>query len=253
MGADIFAITISSHFKEESMNNFFAYPALPRALLLAGAALCASTQASATEDHFYLTGGGGVAFVPDASTRDKIVIFGMEDSVAEEFDTGFLVSGAFGYGIGINGKGALRVEGELNYNKNDVTTLSAFGVDFPAQGDISMLSGMFNVYTDINTSSPFVPYLGAGIGAASVSFNEVKTAEFPFADDSDTVITWQFKAGTAFNLGRNLALVAGYRLLGMDKPRFESSASAPNIFLNDSFLNEDLLIHVLEGGLRYTF
>lgn len=238
------------------MNNRLTHRPLLCSLLLTGAALCISPVVKA-EDGFYLTGGGGVAFLEDSNTRDELFALDMfgnviSDTVREKFDTGFLVSGAVGYRIDMD-KGAVRIEGELNYQQNDVKELESFGVAASAEGDVSLLAGMFNVYADIDTPSPFVPYLGLGIGAGKLSANEVRAMGVTLADSSDTVITWQFKAGTAFNLGRNVALVAGYRLLGTGKPRFDNPASAQFSYFNESFRNENLLTHVFEGGLRYSF
>jgi outer membrane autotransporter protein len=133
-----------------------------------------------------------------------------------QFDTGFNVGVAGGHDFGM-----VRLEAELAYRENDFDK-----IEFPffgrarASGDISATSLMFNGYYDLETGSPVTPYLGAGLGVANVSMNDVKVAGVKVVDDDDTVFAYQIGAGVAFALNEVMALDLGYRYFATADPEF---------------------------------
>lgn len=155
-----------------------------------------------------------------------------------EYDPGFNVGLAGGVDFGM-----ARVEAELAYRQNDVDSLKAFGTSFSTGGDVSAWSLMVNGFWDIETSSPVTPYLGGGIGVATVSMNDVTGDGSPFVDDDDTVLAYQFGVGAAFDLNSLLALDVGYRYFAtldpeftdVDGDTFESEYGSHNINLGVRF------------------
>lgn len=105
-----------------------------------------------------------------------------------DLDDNWMVSGGFGYGF-TNG---LRAEGELAYRNNDVS-----GTGDEAEA-ISVLA---NLYYDFNHNGRFVPYVGAGLGFASLDVG-------PY---SDANWAWQGVAGVAVPLTPRLSLDVAYR------------------------------------------
>lgn len=165
-------------------------------------------------------------------------------SAEAEFDTGFNVGVAGGYDFG-----PARLEAEVAYRQNDVDRLKInfFGEQFKAKadGDISAASLMVNGYFDIETGSPVTPYLGAGIGVANVSLNDIKAEGEKVVDDDDTVFAYQFGGGVAFALNESMALDLGYRYFATDDPEFDDVD-------NDSFESE-YKSHNVSLGLRINF
>lgn len=122
----------------------------------------------------------------------------VEDGI--EYDTGYGLNGA----VGLDG-GMYRVEGAIGYQVNGVKT---FDGDPETDVDVSALTFMANGYVDIPMNGAGVePYLMAGIGVASVSFNDDSEG----IDDSDTVLAYQFGGGLAFDATPNVTVDIGYR------------------------------------------
>ena len=102
-----------------------------------------------------------------------------------------------------------------------------------------------NLYYDIQTGTPFVPYIGAGAGLA---FNYVEytghnntTGEHGSVSDNFTNFAWNVGAGVAYNFNENFAVDLGYRFMMMGYNEVDSSIS------NQPYNNEFML------GLRFTF
>lgn len=133
-----------------------------------------------------------------------------------EFDTGYNIGAAVGYDFGQG-----RLEAEVAYRQNDFDKINIDGIDFSADGDASALSLMVNGYLDIENQSPFTPYLGAGIGVADISFNDVEVVGVGFADDEDTVFAYQLAAGVGIEVAPALIIDLGYRYFATDDPELD--------------------------------
>lgn len=183
----------------------------------------------------YVNGQLGMTWLADADNT----AFG--ETLESSYDMGFNVGAAGGYDFG-----PARVEGEINYRQNDVDELGVPGVgSIGGDGDVSAFSLMGNGYWDIATGGPVTPYLGAGIGVAQVSMNDVGALGLTLADDDDTVFAYQFATGVVFDLNPMLALDLGYRYFATTDPEFKDSEG----FKFDS----EYQSHNLSLGLRYTF
>jgi len=203
--------------------------------LVAAALAVVAQVASAQGDSWYFAGNVGASFPNDVDSS------GPGLSVTTELDTGFLVSGALGRSFG-----NLRADGEVFYNINDVSTLSALGLSIGASGDVSTLGLMVNGYYDFATGTKWKPYLGAGIGAANVSINDLSAAGVPVADDDDTVFAYQFKAGVGYEFSPQVDGMLGYRFFGTDDGDFVDVDG-------DAFSTDGADAHIVEVGVRVRF
>lgn len=163
------------------------------------------------------------------------------DTVESSYDMGFNVGAAGGYDFG-----PARVEGEVAYRQNDVDKLRVPGFGTASgDGDVSALSLMANGFWDIETGSSVTPYLGAGIGVAQVSMNDVGAAGERLADDDDTVFAYQLAAGAAFELAPALALDLGYRFFATSDPEFKD--------VDGVKFDSEYMSHNLSLGVRFQF
>ena len=173
-----------------------------------------ATTAHAVGKEGYFSINLGVSMATDTT----LSISGIEFAEIS-FDPGLNFGGAFGYDFGDT-----RAEFEIAYRGWDMDQGTILGV-FPGcpctgsiDGDASALSFMVNGYYDFHLAdSPLFPYLGAGIGFASVN------ADLGLgADDSDLVFAYQLMAGIGYEINRTTTLTAGYRYFGARDPEFDS-------------------------------
>lgn len=177
---------------------------------LASSLLLASTSFAAGP---YMSVNVGSTWVEDATNT---VPPPQPFSFETEFDIGFNVGASAGYDFGLG-----RLEGEVAYRQNDIDMIvNDLGEGFVVDGDLSALSLMFNGYWDFETISPVTPYLGAGIGFANVSANDLRDVDGTIVDDDDLVFAYQFGAGAAFALNEAMALDLGYRFFATTDPEF---------------------------------
>ena len=129
--------------------------------------------------------------------------------------------------------GNFRLEGEFSYRKNDldavdVKTLTVAGVVFTAlgtaalEGDTSSLGFMANGWYDFDTGTPWVPFVGAGVGVAKINIDIESVAGITtIYDESDTVLAFQVGAGVGYNVTPKTTVSLSYRFFGTADPEFD--------------------------------
>jgi opacity protein-like surface antigen len=101
-----------------------------------------------------------------------------------------------GVGVSLGYQGlflpGIRAEGEIVYRTNNVdrATSSGFPGTTGARGSIDSAGFMGNVLYDFMSDSQWTPYLGAGVGAARVTVNDIS---FPaFSSQTFSGNDWRF-------------------------------------------------------------
>ncbi|MCY3955661.1 MAG: outer membrane beta-barrel protein [Nitrospira sp.] len=180
-------------------------------------------------------------------------------------DTGFAVRGMAGYAF----PSGFRVEGEIDYRRHGIDEMDVkspgalvkLAVDgaiarglLPAgteyaqlpsaqqarfndaakgtqsiDGNFSMLAFMANVDYDFDMGSPWVPYIGGGLGVATISVDAESAAGTSLVDDSDTVFAYQVGAGIGYEFpleeGRSITVSLDWRYFGTQAPTFKGDVS----------------------------
>jgi len=202
-------------------------------LALAVALFWPPNTALAQDTGMYFSVFGGGTYVEDSTLE----VVGIEFAELQ-FDTGWNVGGAIGHDYG-----NFRAELEVTYKENELDTLTTFisvpglpaGV-YPADGEVSALTYMVNVFWDFENSSPLTPYVGGGIGGASIDID----------DEDDTAFAYKAAAGVAWKLGPNLDLLVDYSYLSTTDLEFNvSGATIP--------VEADYTTHSVSGGIRFRF
>jgi outer membrane immunogenic protein len=160
--------------------------------------LCFATTAQAAQsaqNANSIYGGifGGFTFQPDL----KLSGGGLSGDM--ETDSGF----AFGGVLGHKWAFGLRAEGEISFRQNDLDNINGASVN----GDTSAFSVMGNAWYDIFTGTPFVPYVGGGLGLARVRLDS-STLD---VDDSDMVFAWQIGGGVGYEISPGVVISGDYR------------------------------------------
>ena len=165
----------------------------------------------------YVSGNIGFAMLSDSDITDST------DSgvtLTMEYDTGWTLGGALGYGFG-----SFRVEGEIAYQANDIDKLSILGIPFNASGDVSSLAFLINGYFDFVNDSAFTPYLSAGLGYAKVDLNDFNIAGSgePDYSDDDSVFAYQVGLGVGYAVTEKVTIDVKYRYFATEDPEFDTA------------------------------
>jgi len=180
---------------------------------------------------FYVSVFAGAAFVDDFDAPAPVVP-GFEFQF--DFDSGYTLGIAVGTQIMPN----LRGEVEYSYSESDVdsVTIQPAGTSgIGPLGDIEVQMVLFNLWYDIEISSPIKPYIGGGIGYGHVEYN-LPNAPIKLSDDG---FAFQLGAGARWSFTDNMALDVSYRYKFLD---------SVNI-LTVNFDDEDLESHNIQAAI----
>lgn len=117
----------------------------------------------------------------------------------------------------------------------------------PASAKVRANTLMFNVYYDLGTVHRFTPYVGAGIGAAFLSLDDVRFTNgttVQLGNAHETNFAWSLMTGVSTDLGRGVMLDVGYRYLHL------GDIGVSNAALGYSLQLDDVSQHQLRVGLR---
>ena len=213
----------------------------------------------------YISGNVGMAWFDDATATQ---VEGDEDDTVDlSFDSGIALTGAIGCDFG-----STRIEAEMGYQKNDVSSLTFdfyddyYGEDFTisedGNGSVSLTTFMLNGYYDIAPmeGSGVEIFLTAGVGAVFVHFDEVGPGYDPYEHDyyynpdyrstfSETTWAYQLGAGVAIPVGDGIMVDARYRYFDAADI---TTRDDDELFLEDP-MNISIDSHSALLGLRYSF
>ncbi len=129
-------------------------------------------------------------------------------------------------------------------------------VDDPIHTSVKSYTLMANAYYDFGQYAGFVPYVGAGVGAAYHMVDEVYFTDNPnlinrIEGDKELSFAWSLMAGVAYQVSDRAVLDFGYRYIDM------GSASSGRVdsagFVNPEVDLDNLASHEFKIGLRYHF
>jgi OmpA-OmpF porin, OOP family len=196
----------------------------------------------------YLRAEGGWSHLNDIKGQGATAL-----SFSSKEDDGFMAGGAAGWKFG-----QLRVELGLDFSGYDATsihvvndgglgtrlhTASLSGASASPSGSVNIFDGMINALWDFRTGTPFVPYIGIGVGMAHAKLDSFSVGGHPLANSSDTVFAYQPMVGVRYHITDALALGAEYRYFATVDPtfkdasgvKFHSSIASHNVLANLSY------------------
>jgi opacity protein-like surface antigen len=177
----------------------------------------------------------------------------------------FSSAGLFGLGAGYQFNNWLRfdVTGEYRGNSDftglDIVRIGGATFTDEYRAKKSEWLVLANAYLDLGTWWCITPFVGAGIGAARVSFSDFVDVNTPrggvaFApDESKWNLAWALHAGLAFQATNNLAIELAYRYTHLGDGHVGDAVDfrGNNIFNNPTTF-KDITSHDLKLGLRWT-
>ena len=224
------------------------------AVLCTIALLAAHSVATFADSHmggsgFYGSLGGGAVLVGDSKKvkaklsdeNAEITVVGAETDWA--YDFGYTFGGAVGYDFG-----DFRVDVEVAYLsvRGDVT-FSGKKDDKADNLTLAVVAGTANAWYDIDTGTPFTPYVGAGAGGANVSATIKDTPDYKGTG-------WAFAylggAGVTYAITPQIEIDLGYRLLGALGVEVTHANYVPDV---DASFTPSIMTHRLALGVRFAF
>lgn len=141
--------------------------------------------------------------------------------------------------------GPVRAEIEWNHYKDVKRKIPQLNKKIRLQNNILLL----NAYYDINTCTPWTPYVGAGMGVAMLKYTEKATDSNYKGNWKAYNFAWQIGAGVTYELTRNIALDGGYRYINA------GAADNHRTSAGDAYekVKIDTAAHEIYLGARYTF
>ncbi len=155
-----------------------------------------------------------------------------------DFDTGWAGTAAVGKDYS-----NWRMEGEFGYRDNDVDSTSAGGASLTSPGgSVDVTTAMLNGYYDIETGTPFVPYLGAGVGLAHVDVDNYSGGGATIANGDDNVFAYQAIAGTEYRFDERWSGILEYKYFDASNVEVDTPAGDAEL---------DYRNHTVMAGVRY--
>ena len=162
----------------------------------------------------------------DVASTDFIANRDFSDRVA--FDPSLNIGATAGYDFGM-----VRLEGELSFKHAGIRSVTSQidGFQFHnVNGSIGASTLLLNGFYDLHNDSRFTPYLGGGIGFASLYLSDttgidtrgVASRVTLYGAENDTVFAWQVGTGVAIALNHQCSLDLGYRYFMTGKGNFDS-------------------------------
>ena len=213
------------------------------------ACLCLATTGATASDGFYVGFGAGLLFPEDSDSRAQpSETYSSPFDGTTTYDRGTAFSGLIGYRFAEE----VRVEGELSYRSSDFdeitvrepgslavllppnlrqdpAALDALKGTHPADGDLSSVSLMVDLYYDFDLGSRWKPYVGAGIGLSRISMTGYSSTGQQTTDDDDTVFAYRVGGGLGYKFGgatdRPIIISLDFRHYATADPTFKGSVT----------------------------
>lgn len=129
---------------------------------------------------------------------------------------------SIGFGFGVKPTEWLRFDFTADYRSEADFSGKTLGTTFGGSADSWVL--LANAYIDLGTWDGITPYVGAGIGGASLLPHGVNDGDVTAGFDGEWALAWGLMAGASIALSPNWAIDVGYRYLSIDDMDFRDSA-----------------------------
>jgi opacity protein-like surface antigen len=188
----------------------------------------------------------------------------------QQFGQGFTGGMLYGIGVGYQFNNWFRADitgeyrSKVSFNGTDFFQFNPGGaLGDTYTGGYQSWVGLVNVYADLGTWWCLTPFVGVGVGAATIKtsgFSDVATfpggvgASSYFADGATkTNFAWALHAGVSYKVTNNFTVELAYRYLDMGTAGqgqgqfFDGTSAGPSTFQFRDMISQDLKI-----GVRWT-
>jgi opacity protein-like surface antigen len=195
-------------------------------VLVAIAAIPAVSFASPARPGSYISGFLGANAQQDTTATISEFNPVTTKNAQVQFDPGINIGGSAGYDFG-----TLRLEGEMSYKQENISSVSeqTFGTKYiNVDGHLGAFAMMINGFFDFHNESPITPYLGGGMGFAALNLSNTRGVDANtgaindhiFRSDDATVFAYQAGAGVEVAINKRFSIDLGYRYFCTSKANF---------------------------------
>lgn len=208
---------------------------------------------------FYLRGDIGVG-VHDHSTIHSLPAVAGLRTIDSSIDTAFLAGIGAGYQVNSWIRGDITGEYRFRAKHRLVDSFAAGAGGNLTTGSLSGFVGLANAYVDLGTWHRITPFVGAGIGMASMTMGKTHDIGLGVAAGStgnasaktQTRLAWALHAGLGYDLGGNWKAEAAYRYLHIGNVNGGTVSCSP-VCTPYYVQVKNLSSHDLRFGMRYLF
>jgi opacity protein-like surface antigen len=177
----------------------------------------------------YFSGFLGTSIFKDTTASNYDYQYGSSFSEKIELNPGIYAGATGGYDFGF-----VRIEGEFSFRDAEIDTITSQTNSYfihNVDGNVGAFSSMINVFFDLHNRSRFTPYLGGGIGFATLYLSDTygyvtkrnSTYYQPlYWESDDTVFAYQLGGGVDIALNNRFSLDVGYRYFKTDEAHLDS-------------------------------
>ena len=212
---------------------------------LVGIALLAMAflPSHAWAEGFYADVHGGVAFFNNDSARVTALTTGGSVRAHTNYETGWLAGSSAGY----EWAPGFASEFEFTFRQNHLNRIATSTPLFVG-GDMHSFAIMLNGYYRFHNRTPFTPYIGAGVGEATVSLNNARPTagvdRGPFGG-TDAVFAYQGIAGISYPIAPHLTIAAEYRYFATLRPGFQQQLAGNEFKVSPSYDSNNALLRLV--------
>ena len=200
---------------------------------------------------FYAAAGGGATLITDTTDTPEKDIDGAQKEADWDLDFGFSAGGSAGYDFG-----DFRTEAEFSFqsaNFRHGEEIDNDDEDKKADDSLTVMAFLANGFFDLDTGTPFVPYIGIGVGAVNLAVALADGDEDPAFEGSGWGFAYQANVGVAYEIIDAVALTLGYKFFGTLETQVTDASDDDDDEDNDPYVKPTLMSHRLELGVRFRF
>jgi OmpA-OmpF porin, OOP family len=210
---------------------------------LAMIASCATARA----EGFYADVHGGATIPWNETARVSSNVVPASINAHTNYNIGWLAGASAGYQWDHGWARGLASEFEFTFRQNHIDRI-ATSAPITLGGDLHSYAMMLNGYYRFLNSTPFTPYIGGGVGEASIALNNARFAGAPnFGPFSgtDAVFGYQGIAGVSYPIAPHLNMAAEYRYFATLRPGFQQTVAGQEVKISPDYYTNNVLLRVV--------
>jgi OOP family OmpA-OmpF porin len=206
-----------------------------------------TSSAVARADGFYADVHGGATIPWNETARVSSNIAPASVKAHTNYSVGWLAGASAGYQWEHGWARGFASEFEFTFRENHIDRI-ATSAPITLGGDLHSYAMMLNGYYRFLNSTPFTPYIGGGLGEASIALNNARFAGAPNLgpfSGTDAVFAYQGIAGVSFPICPHLSMAAEYRYFATLRPGFEQTMAGQDVKISPDYYTNNALLRAV--------